>query len=120
MFGAAGTVLAMNVSRIGSLLEIANKLINAFAGPLFGIYLLAMFSRRTTATPALVAGILGTVTSYVVAYHTSIGFMWPSTFGLAATVIVGLVLTFALSVSASPRAQKLTWWAVTSEPSTPF
>ncbi len=120
VFGAAGTVLAMNVSRIGSLLEIANKLINAFAGPLFGIYLLAMFSRRTTATPALVAGILGTVTSYVVAYHTSIGFMWPSTFGLAATVIVGLVLTFASSVSASPRAQKLTWWAVTSEPSTPF
>ena len=41
-------VLAMNVSRIGSLLEIANKLINAFTGPLFGIYLLAMFSRRAT------------------------------------------------------------------------
>ena len=45
-FGAAGTLLATNVSRIGSLLEIANKLINAFTGPLFGIYLLAMFSRR--------------------------------------------------------------------------
>ena len=58
-FGAAGTILAMNVSRIGSLLEIANKLINAFTGPLFGIYLLAMFSRRATATPALVAGIVG-------------------------------------------------------------
>ena len=35
-------------SRIGTLLEIANKLINAFSGPLFGIYLLAMFSRRAT------------------------------------------------------------------------
>src|SRR6185369_14312053 len=40
-FGALGTLLAINVSRIGSLLEIANKLINAFTGPLFGIYLLA-------------------------------------------------------------------------------
>ena len=50
-FGALGTVLAINVSRIGSLLEIANKLINAFTGPLFGIYLLAMFSRRATAVP---------------------------------------------------------------------
>ena len=58
------------MSRIGSLLEIANKLINAFTGPLFGIYLLAMFSRRATATPALVAGIAGSLTSYYVAYHT--------------------------------------------------
>jgi len=115
-FGAAGTLLAINVSRIGSLLEIANKLINAFAGPLFGIYLLAMFSRRTTATPALAAGIIGTATSYVVAYHTSIGFMWPSTFGLAATLIAGILLTFLSSVSASREAQKLTWWAVTTEP----
>ena len=90
-FGAAGTLLAINVSRIGSLLEIANKLINAFTGPLFGIYLLAMFSRRATATPTLVAGVVGTLTSYYVAYHTSIGFMWPSTFGLAATLIVGAV-----------------------------
>ena len=48
-FGVLGTVLAMNVSKIGSLLEIANKLINAFSGPLFGIYILAMFSRRATA-----------------------------------------------------------------------
>ena len=30
-FGSLGTILAMNVSRIGSLLEIANKLINAFS-----------------------------------------------------------------------------------------
>ena len=46
--------------------------------PLFGIYLIAMFNRRATAMPALVAGIVGTVTSYYVAYQTSIGFMWPS------------------------------------------
>src|ERR1700746_1842213 len=32
-FGVLGTILAMNVSKIGSLLEIANKLINAFSGP---------------------------------------------------------------------------------------
>ena len=106
------------MSRIGSLLEIANKLINAFTGPLFGIYLLAMFSRRATATPALVAGIAGSLTSYYVAYHTSIGFMWPSTFGLAATLIAGWVLTVVLRTRPSEAALKLTWWEVVkSEPS---
>ena len=113
-FGGVGTVLAVNVSRIGSLLEIANKLINAFTGPLFGIYLLAMFSRRATATPVLVAGVAGSFTSYYVAYHTSIGFMWPSSFGLAATLLVGYALTLASRARPSAAAQALTWRAVTS------
>jgi SSS family solute:Na+ symporter len=112
-FGAAGTMLAINVSRIGSLLEIANKLINAFTGPLFGIYLLAMFSRRATATPTLVAGVAGSMTSYYVAYHTSIGFMWPSTFGLAATLIIGAVMTALSGSRPTPAALQLTWRDVT-------
>jgi SSS family transporter len=112
VFGLTGTILAVNVSRIGSLLEIANKLINAFSGPLFGIYILAMFSRRATATPALVAGIAGTATSYVVAYHSPIGFMWPSTFGFVATVLVGLGLATVGSARPSPEAHALLWRAV--------
>ena len=112
LFGVAGTLLATNVSRIGTLLEIANKLINAFSGPLFGIYLLAMFSRRATAWPVLVGGVTGTLTSYVVAYHSSIGFMWPSTFGLAATLIVGAVLTAVVGARPTADALRLTWWDV--------
>ena len=112
VFGALGTVLATNVSRIGTLLEIANKLINAFSGPLFGIYLLAMFSRSATAGPALVAGIAGTLTSYIVAYHSTIGFMWPSTFGLFATIAVGWILTAVVAARPSPEAAKLVWWEV--------
>jgi SSS family solute:Na+ symporter len=109
LFGAAGTVLAANVSRIGSLLEIANKLINAFTGPLFGIYLLAMFSRRVASTAALIAGIVGTVTSYYVAYRTPIGFMWPSTFGLVATLVSGWALSAVLPERPRPEALRLTW-----------
>jgi solute:Na+ symporter, SSS family len=112
LFGGLGTLLATNVSRIGTLLEIANKLINAFAGPLFGIYLLAMFSRKATANPTLVAGILGTATSYVVAYHSPIGFMWPSTFGLAATLAVGFGLAWVVPARPSADALRLVWWSV--------
>jgi SSS family transporter len=118
-FGALGTLLATNVSRIGSLLEIANKLINAFTGPLFGIYLLAMFSRRATAVPALVAGVAGSFTSYYVAYHTSIGFMWPSTFGLAATLLAGAATTAVTRARPTPEALRLTWRHVTSAPEFP-
>jgi SSS family transporter len=112
LLGAAGTVLATNVSRIGTLLEIANKLVNAFAGPLFGIYILAMFSRRATAGPALLAGIAGSITSYYVAYHTQIGFMWPSTFGLAMTIIVGLTAASVATARPSAEALRFTWSGV--------
>jgi SSS family transporter len=114
-FGIIGTILAMNVSRIGSLLEIANKLINAFAGPLFGIYILAMFSRRATSGAALVAGIVGSATSYYVAYLSRIGFMWPSTLGFAATVAVGLLVTVVGRTTPSEAAQRLTWRRVMAD-----
>jgi SSS family transporter len=111
-FGILGTILAMNVSRIGSLLEIANKLINAFAGPLFGIYILAMFSRRATGGAALIAGILGSATSYYVAYMSRIGFMWPSTLGFAATVAAGLLLSAMSGARPGEAALRLTWRSV--------
>jgi solute:Na+ symporter, SSS family len=112
LFGLAGTLLATNVSRIGTLLEIANKLVNAFTGPLFGIYLLAMFSRRATGVPVLIGGLAGTAVSYLVAYHTTIGFMWPSTFGLAATLAGGFIMTALSRARPTPEALQLTWWGV--------
>ena len=115
-FGIAGTILAMNVSKIGSLLEIANKLINAFSGPLFGIYILAMFSRRATSSAALVAGVVGSLTSYYVAYMSRIGFMWPSTLGFFATLAVGVVWSFVVPGRPSEESLRLTWSSVMATP----
>ena len=70
-----------------------------------------MFSRRATGSPTLLAGIVGTLASYVVAYRTPIGFMWPSTFGLAATAVTGWVLSQWLP-GPTEDALRLTWWQV--------
>jgi solute:Na+ symporter, SSS family len=112
IFGALGTALACNVSRIGSLLEINAKVVNAFTGPLFGIFLLAMFSRRASSAAVLAAGVIGALTAYYVAYHSGIGFMWPSTFGLAATVAAGVALSAAIPMAATDERAALTWRAV--------
>ena len=114
LVGIAGTTLACNVQGIGGLLEIWNKLINAFTGPLFGIFMLAMFSRRATSLAALVGGAAGAIVAYVVAYHSAIGFLWPSTFGLAATLIVGAVVT--LLARGQSTGEELTWKAVMQRP----
>jgi SSS family solute:Na+ symporter len=112
--GALGTTLACNVANIGSLLEIANKLINAFTGPLFGIFLLAMFSRRATSAAALAGGATGALTAYLVAYQSPIGFLWPSTFGLTATLVVGAAVSWTRGVK--PAEDKFTWRAVMATP----
>ena len=111
-FGGLGTALACNVSRLGSLLEINAKVVNAFTGPLFGIFLLAMFSARARAEGVLVAGIAGAGTAYYVAYHSTIGFMWPSTFGLVATLGAGVVLAWLWPAAATHPGRELTWRAV--------
>ncbi|MGQ0736182.1 MAG: sodium:solute symporter family transporter [Acidobacteriota bacterium] len=114
--GVMGTTLATSVGGIGTLLEIANRLINAFTGPLFGIFLLAMFSARATSAAALAGGTVGALTAYVVAYHSSIGFLWPSTLGLAATLVVGGAVTLVAGQQPSAASAALTWRVVMRSP----
>jgi SSS family solute:Na+ symporter len=111
-FGTIGTIAAVNVSRLGSLLEIANKLVNAFTGPLFGIYLLAMFARNARSEAALAGGVAGAAMSYYVAYHSGLSFLWPSTFGLVATLAVGWLMAMVWPAPASAPGRALTWAAV--------
>lgn len=110
--GTLGTVLACNVSSIGSLLEINAKVVNAFTGPLFGIFLLAMFSARIRSGAVLMAGVAGALTAYYVAYHSGIGFMWPSTFGLSATLVVGTPLALLFPLPPDDPRRALTWRGV--------
>lgn len=112
LFGALGTTLACNVSRIGSLLEINAKVVNAFTGPLFGLFILAMFVARVRSGVAAIAGAIGALVAYYVAYHSAIGFMWPSTFGLAATVISGVAIAVVWPAAPEDPGRNLTWWRV--------
>ena len=45
-------------------------------------------------------------------YQTRIGFMWPSTFGLAATLASGALLSVLTRTRPAADALRLTWWAV--------
>ncbi len=112
LVGAVGTVLACNVGRIGNLIEIWSKVVNAFSGPLFGIFLLAMFSAPSGAGAVLAGGLAGAATSYVVAYHSGLSFLWPSTFGLAATLVVGGAWSAVAPTRPDDAGRRLTWHAV--------
>ena len=126
-FGVIGVVLAANVSRVGNLIEIAQKVINTFTGPLLGIYLLGMFTRAGTSIGALLGGILGTAAGIYVAFFLKdsqgkdiIAFIWPSVFAFVITFITGYVLSVLISAitgtTVSDQKKQLTWRSVMKQP----
>jgi len=117
--GILVTFLACFVGQMGDVYKIAAKLINGFIGPLFGIFLLAMFTRRAKTGPVLIAGLIGTVLTGLTVFseklliladkhglehiaaklgleHFDVGFMWPSTIGLLITVTIGYLLSLII------------------------
>ncbi len=89
MLGVVVTVLACFVGRLGSIIEITNKLVNSFAGPMAAVFLLGMLTRKCEARGAfrgLLVGIV--VTSYFILYPT-VSFLWYGTVGLTTTLVVG-------------------------------
>ena len=90
--GLAGTLIATQLDRLGTVWEIANKVIQTPTGPILAIFWLGMFTRRVDSTSAFLAGLLGTVVGIYVAFFSSLSFLWPSVLSFASALLVGLTL----------------------------
>jgi solute:Na+ symporter, SSS family len=119
--GILGTIVSCNVARMGTIFEIANKVINGFTGPLLGIFLLGMFTRRANSAGAFAGGFVGTAVTLYTIHLSNVGavsFLWPSTFGLVATLAVGYVVSVLWGLSAAKerpvpsQSSDYTWAAI--------
>jgi Na+/proline symporter len=133
VLGLIGITASLQVSRLGSLLEISNKIINSFAGPILGIYLLGMFTRRATSLGVLVGGTVGAVITVATAFQAeltvlansvlgtefdskvAVSFLWPSTFGLFVTSTVGYLTSLLTSHTGRGHSREWTWAGVVRE-----
>ncbi len=106
--GAVGTLLSCNVHRLGTIFEISHKLINSFTGPLLGVFLLGMFTRRAGPLGTFVGAAAGTAVSLYLVHLSNLGsisFLWPSTFGLLTTLLLGYVLSILFDSKPDDRAR---------------
>jgi len=140
LIGAAGIALAVNVSKLGTILEIANKIINGFTGPILGIFLLGMFTRRANPMGVFIGGLAGTLVSlYAIAWSSPdflrkslafllplfpravaqgepvLSFIWPTVLGLAATLSIGYAVSL-IRPQIEDRARQWNWFAVIRRP----
>ena len=106
VFGAVATVLACYVGQLGDIIEIANRLINLFGGPMVGIFLLGMLSRRSEPIGTCTGAIVGTVVCGIASLGKYVNMMWPAPIGLIVTLLVGWLVSLCFK---PPGEDKLRW-----------
>jgi len=94
MWGAFATVVATYATSLGSLIEVVNKVGSFFYGSLFGIFVLAIGTKRVGANAAFIALIAGMVTVALVGFRTPISWLWQNVIGTVVVVAVGVALSY--------------------------
>ena len=92
-WGLFACVVAMSASNQGSLIEVVNRYGSFFYGSLLGVFLLATLSRRATSAGAFYGLIAGMAVVLVVAFTTSVAFLWHNLIGAAVVIAVGLTIS---------------------------
>lgn len=112
--GLLVTFFALFVGQLGDIFTYSQKLINMFTGPLFGVFVLAMFTKKTTAPAALIAGFVGFVLGSLLVFakkwgidELAVGVLWPATISFLTTVVLGYLLSFILGKN-TEESQKYT------------
>jgi len=103
--------IATNIEGMGEIYQAGNKILGAFFGPLFGIFVLGMFSRRTHSAGVVIGALAGLFSSCFASFFSEIGWLqsvcgrifgegfvyfftnlswqWPSPIGVTTTLVVG-------------------------------
>ena len=96
VWGGLTIAFASTASLFDNLVVAVNVLGSLFYGPILGLFVVAFFLPRVTATPVLLAGIAAEVLVAALAYWTDIGFLWFNVIGCGAVVIGSLLVQAVL------------------------
>jgi solute:Na+ symporter, SSS family len=93
-WGLFACVVAMFAAGQGSLIEVVNRYGSFFYGSILGVFILALLTKRATATGAFVGLIAGMAVVLSVAFGMPwIAFLWHNLIGAAVVVVVGLAVS---------------------------
>jgi len=93
-WGLFACFVAMFAANQGSLIEVVNRYGSFFYGSILGVFILALLTKRATATGAFVGLIAGMVVVLSVALGMPwIAFLWHNLIGAVVVVVVGLAVS---------------------------
>ena len=94
-WGIFACFVAVYAGRLGSLIEVVNKLGSYFYGSLLGVFVLAIGTRRATSNGAFIGMIAGIISVALTAGYYSISFLWYNLIGCIVVVIVGMIVSYS-------------------------
>jgi Na+/proline symporter len=93
-WGLFSCFVAMYAANQGSLIEVVNRYGSFFYGSILGVFILALLTRRATATGAFVGLIAGMIVVLSVAFGMPwVAFLWHNLIGAVVVVVVGLAVS---------------------------
>ena len=114
-WGLFACVVAMYAANQGSLIEVVNRYGSFFYGSLLGVFILAILTKRATATGAFWGLVAGMAVVFTIAYSPwwwplarwthDIAFLWHNLIGAVVVVIVGSAVS-AIGSGLSARGQR--------------
>ena len=108
VWGTAVTGLALLAPYLGELALGYSRVSSFISGPMLGIFLLAVLTRRTTAAGVLVGTLAGALAAAWMLFGTDWSFFYQSGIGVAVTMAVGYVASLAMRAPAPEKIRGLT------------
>jgi solute:Na+ symporter, SSS family len=92
-WGVFACIIALYAASLGPLIDVVNRFGSFFYGSLLGVFVLAIGTRRATATGAFWGLFAGMAAVAFVASFTRIAFLWHNVVGVVVVVIVGVIVS---------------------------
>lgn len=116
LWGVGCTLAALMVGRLGGVVEIMGKINSFFSGPLIGMFLLGLLTRRANSFGVLAGAVIGTLVAWIIS-TTSVSWLWYGPVGCIITLVAGYLLSFMRPALAREYVIPLTiWHKATREP----
>jgi len=94
-WGAFATLCALYMGRLGSAIEAVNRIGSNFYGPILGVFVLAVGTKKTNGHGAFVGILAGVAAVQLAARFSDVSFLYYNLIGTAAAVAVGYGLSLA-------------------------
>jgi len=95
LWGAVAVGFATFATLIENLIQAVNIVGSIFYGTLLGLFVVAFFLRRVTATPVLIAAVVAQTTVVLLFFTSGMGFLWYNVIGCSIVVLLSFALQLA-------------------------
>lgn len=96
IWGTFATIVASYATSLGALIVVVNQIGSYFYGSLFGIFVLAIGTKRVGANAAFIALLVGMGTVALVGFSTNVSWLWQNVVGTVVVTAVGVALSYVL------------------------